>query len=133
MSLTIIATRWNQRSLLRESTGMGLPLGVKYSVSSIDSSPSRILTTRIRRPKIRKLNLAPKSAHCGAQSPICSAELFQALEEIGAPALRERVDPRRPVEGFHLGCAVALAHVQPRDVRNGHVIRVPLHQCNCIS
>ena len=48
MSLTMIAMCWNQRSLLRESTGIGRPRGVRYSVSSIVSSPRRILTTRIR-------------------------------------------------------------------------------------
>jgi hypothetical protein len=33
------------------TTGTGLPFGVRYSVSSIDSSPSFIRTTRIRNPK----------------------------------------------------------------------------------
>ena len=50
MSLTMIAMCWNQRSLPRESAGTGRPRGARYSVSSIDSSPSRIRTTRMRRP-----------------------------------------------------------------------------------
>ena len=38
----MIATCWNQRSLLRESAGIGRPRGARYWVSSIDSSPSRM-------------------------------------------------------------------------------------------
>src|SRR3989454_5674255 len=41
----------------------------------------------------------------------CLAELLQAPEEIGAPALRECLHPRDTAQRFHLGRAVALAHV----------------------
>jgi len=51
MSLTMMATCWNQRSLLRESAGIGRPRGARYSVSTIDSSPRRMVTTRIRSAK----------------------------------------------------------------------------------
>src|SRR5262249_39955245 len=51
MSLTMIATCWNQRSLLLESAGIGRPRGVRYSVSSTCSSPSRIRTTRSPEPE----------------------------------------------------------------------------------
>src|SRR5207237_4762465 len=51
MSLTTMAICWNQRSLLRESTGMGRPCGARYSVRSINSSPNFMRTTRIRAPK----------------------------------------------------------------------------------
>ena len=50
ISDTMIAMCWNQRSLLLESAGIGRPFGVKYSVSSIDSSPSFMRTTRARTP-----------------------------------------------------------------------------------
>ena len=39
MSLTMMATCWNQRSLLRESAGAGRPRGARYSVSWSCSSP----------------------------------------------------------------------------------------------
>ena len=38
MSLTMIATCWNQRSLLRESTGTGRPSGARNCISSSRSS-----------------------------------------------------------------------------------------------
>ena len=51
MSLTMIAMCWNQRSLLRESTGMGMPLGARVFRQFDGLSPSLIFTTRMRRPK----------------------------------------------------------------------------------
>src|SRR2546422_6347960 len=52
MSLTTIATCWNQRSLLRASASAGRPRDARYSVSSRRSSPSRSVTIRARAPKI---------------------------------------------------------------------------------
>ena len=65
MSLTMIATCWNQRSLLRESAGIGRPRGARYSASSSASSPSaaarpaarartRRAGARRRRPRPRR-------------------------------------------------------------------------------
>ena len=51
MSEVMMAMCWNQRALLRASTGMGRLRGASYSVSSMNSVPSFMRTTRMRSPK----------------------------------------------------------------------------------
>src|SRR2546425_1037343 len=81
MSLTMIAICWNQRSLLRESTGIGRPFGARYSVSSMDSSPSLILTIRMRSPKT--------PVTCSYSSPATStSDTFSNVKHAGVEVHR---------------------------------------------